>query len=92
MGGFGAPDRGGSREGKKSLRGNKQQIAKQLKDEQKGHVPSGPRPSTTETPPPAVAAGASAAQGAALVDCGAQLINRQFDRDQFKVSGPVLCT
>ncbi|GLI68755.1 hypothetical protein VaNZ11_013208 [Volvox africanus] len=82
MGGFGAPDRGGSREGKKSLRGNKQAIQKLVKDEQKGHVKAVPRPTVSEKPPPAV----PPAEGeVALVDAAAQLASRQFDRDQFKV-------
>ncbi|GLC67726.1 hypothetical protein PLESTF_000599100 [Pleodorina starrii] len=69
-------------QGKKSLRGNKQALQKLVKDEQKGHVKSGPRPTLSEKPPPALIP----APGVhALVDAAAQLASRQFDRDQFKV-------
>ncbi|KAG2498007.1 hypothetical protein HYH03_004265 [Edaphochlamys debaryana] len=80
MGGFGAPDRGGSRESKKaSLRANKQNLAKAAKLAEK---PKGPRPTFTEPAPPALPPTPGCA---ALVDAAAQLASRQFDRDQFKV-------
>ena len=111
---YGAPDRGGGREGKKSLRKTKQNldakvsahcqtgipvyrlpitlirslinlisINSQAKAIQKGHVLGASHSETTTAPPPPVCH--AAGQSNILVDCGVQLINRQFDRDQLKV-------
>ncbi len=83
MGGFGAPDRGGSRESKNSsLRANKKNAAKALKD---GDKPKVQRPTTSERPPAALAPDANE-KLASIVDAGAQLGSRQFERDQQKAS------
>ncbi|PNW77279.1 hypothetical protein CHLRE_10g429601v5 [Chlamydomonas reinhardtii] len=82
MGGFGAPDRGGSRESKNSsLRANKKNAAKALKD---GEKPKTQRPTVSERPPAALPPEPDA-KTASIVDAGAQLASRQFDRDQQKV-------
>lgn len=71
-------DRGGSREGKgKSLRTNKVEIHKVVK---KGmHAPSSIVQVLSSTAP-------EAAPGLHIgVDCGCQLLSRQFERDSLKV-------
>lgn len=86
MGGFGAPDRGGSRESKNSsLRANKKNAAKALKD---GEKPKTQRPTVSERPPAALPPEPDA-KTASIVDAGAQLASRQFDRDQQKARTPV---
>lgn len=77
--GGGAPDRGGGRESKKaSLRKNKKGLAEAAKTAGK---PVGDRPAHSLRPQRLAASG----HACAIIDCGAQLLNRQFDRDQLKV-------
>lgn len=76
---YGGVDRGGSRESKKaSLRKNKKAINEAAKLAGKG--PAQERPTASLKPPRLLASGHDCA-----IDCGAQLLNRQFDRDQLKV-------
>ncbi|GAX77518.1 hypothetical protein CEUSTIGMA_g4962.t1 [Chlamydomonas eustigma] len=79
---FGGVDRGGSREGKKSLRKNKIGIDAKVKSIQKGHAAIPDNSTQTSANPPPVQ---KCDHAMPIVDCGVQLINRQFDRDQLKV-------
>lgn len=60
-----------------------QEIQKKFKAELKGHVPLSTQTVTT-LPAPALL---PCEHDSPIVDCGLQLINRQFDRDQVKASG-----
>jgi TatD DNase family protein len=70
-------DRGGSREGKKSLRSNKKAIVEAAKKDK--HVPAADRPSRSLAPPTLKAS--TITSPPVLVDCGANLTSRKFDRD-----------
>lgn len=81
---FGRVDRGGSREGKKSLRTNKIALAKASRDQGKDKPPEGP--SSSPAPPVLLDCTTGTTPGGApLIDCGVQLLSRQFDRDQLRV-------
>lgn len=54
----------------------------QVKALQKGHLSGSDGPCTSAPPPPI----RGSEQAACIVDCGVQLLNRQFDRDQLKAS------
>lgn len=57
-------------------------LAWQVKALQKGHLSGSDGPCTSAPPPPI----RGSEQAACIVDCGVQLLNRQFDRDQLKAS------
>lgn len=80
-------DRGGGREGKgKSLRTSKVQLQHKIKEDlrvQLGGTAAGTTADAISAAAPAALVHVQAAV-LSLVDCGAQLASRQFDRDQLK--------
>ena len=80
---YGAPDRGGGREGKKgSLRKSKVNAAEAAKKAQA--KPREERPETSPAPPPVALPPlpARATSSEHLADCFVNLVSRQFDRDR----------
>lgn len=79
-------DRGGGREGKcSSLRQTKQNKAELVKKLVKGQLGNEDGPETTAAPPPVLSIDEVASVAMRLVDCGCQLLNRQFDNCQLMI-------